>query len=192
MRRLCRRVWQCAERAAPPRQRRLGGWYPVCTWGKVERRVRCTRARGDTARRTGTHSIHEEKGWEVRNLVTFESRVRTIGTQTVNRCNAVFRTDSRPVARDGSDRAVESGRPPTGGPVRSDRKEHRSSRVSRSYGPRSITGRTERNQRNICLCCLSIGHSSKKICLCSVAFLFFDSLELIHSSNQSIYIDSFL
>ena len=38
---------------------------------------------------------------------------------------------------------VEGGRPPTGGPVRSDRKEHRSSRVSRSYGPRSITGKTE-------------------------------------------------
>ena len=28
---------------------------------------------------------------------------------------------------------VEGGRPPTGGPVRSDRKEHRSSRVSRSF-----------------------------------------------------------
>jgi hypothetical protein len=40
---------------------------------------------------------------------------------------------------------VESGRPPTGGPVRSDRKEHRSSLVSRSYGPRSITGRTKRD-----------------------------------------------
>ena len=80
----------------------------------------------------------KRKGWEVRNLVTFKPRERTIGTQTVNRCNAVFRTDSRPVARDGSDRAVESGRPPTGGPVRSDRKEHRSSRVTtvrRTYVP---------------------------------------------------------
>jgi hypothetical protein len=38
---------------------------------------------------------------------------------------------------------VESGRPPTGGPVRSDRKEQRSSQVSRFFGPRSITGRTE-------------------------------------------------
>ncbi len=37
---------------------------------------------------------------------------------------------------------VESGRPPTGGPVRSDRKEPRSSRVSRPFGTRSITGRT--------------------------------------------------
>jgi hypothetical protein len=70
--------------------------------------------------------------------VTFESRVRTIGTQSVNRWDAVFQTGSRPVARDGSDRAVESGRPPTGGPVRSDRKEHRSSRVTtvrRTYVP---------------------------------------------------------
>ena len=49
------------------------------------------------------------------------------------------------------------------------------------------------NQRNVLLfVCFSIVHSSKSECLCSVAFLFFESLELIHSSNQSIYIDSFL
>jgi hypothetical protein len=36
------------------------------------------------------------------------------------------------------------GQAPTGGPVCSDRKEHRSARVARSFGPRSITGRTER------------------------------------------------
>ena len=35
-----------------------------------------------------------------------------------------------------------SGRPPSGGPVRSDRKNTRSSRVTRPVGPRSITGRT--------------------------------------------------
>jgi hypothetical protein len=35
-----------------------------------------------------------------------------------------------------------SGRPPSGGPVRSDRKDTRSSRFTWPVGPRSITGRT--------------------------------------------------
>ncbi len=40
-------------------------------------------------------------------------------------------------------REIESGRPPTGGPVRSARKEHRSSRVSRSYGQFRLPSREE-------------------------------------------------
>ena len=131
----------CGGARSALRRRVSGGWAggtpcaPGGRWSAVcDARVRGEILRGAQA----PTAIHEEKGWEVRNLVTFESRVRTIGTQSVNRWNAVFRTGSRPVARDGSDRAVESGRPPTGGPVRSDRKEHRSSQVTtvrRTYVP---------------------------------------------------------
>ena len=49
------------------------------------------------------------------------------------------------------------------------------------------------NQRNVLLfVCFSIGPSSKRDAFVRSLSLSFDSLELIHSSNQSIYIDSFL
>jgi hypothetical protein len=48
-----------------------------------------------------------------------------------------------PAKRDGIARAVDSGRPPPKGrPVRSDREGTAFSRVTRSFGPRSIAGRS--------------------------------------------------
>jgi hypothetical protein len=82
----------------------------------------------DTARRTGRKARRSGSSGPV----SHES-VQSVHNLCFRR-NAVFRTEGRPVARDGSDRAVESGRPPTGRPVRSDREKHCSSRVTWSFG----------------------------------------------------------
>ena len=76
-------------------------------------------------------------------------RVRCV--QNVHRPRNAGFQPSRPDARDGRDRVVECGRPPTGGPVRSDRKEQTffpslsSLRDSFHYGKNEIVPETFKN-----------------------------------------------
>ena len=99
-------------------------------------------------RSAGTQSLQHamRKAEESWNVPRYKAWPRTFGTQL---CSGDTRSSTsfsgRPdTQRDGSDRAVESGRPPTGGPVRSDRERtpffpsHSVLRTSFHYGKNDL------------------------------------------------------
>jgi hypothetical protein len=110
-----RTQWRSAP-LQPPRQRRLGGWYPVCTGGRWN--TECVvRARGEM-HGTLTERLAKKKAGNQRHafpdIGERARRLRRGGP-------GVSRLAAGQAKRDGSDRADENGRPPMLGPVRSDR-----------------------------------------------------------------------
>ncbi len=93
--------------------------------------------------RTGSFRNENLRKAEEAGTSVTESHGRVQLVNKVFQGNAEILAGSRPEQGTGETGAVEGGRPPTGGPVRPDRKEHRSSRVTRSFGPRSVTEKTE-------------------------------------------------
>ena len=145
---------KAARSAAAAAQRRRRGGTHQCPWGMVERRG-WNRGAGRNARaRRRAVSLREKGDWDVCLALFMGERVQLVHGQTQTQTQVVLVlsesgfTRTRPVSRVGpvrvgSDRdGRERPAADRGGPVRSDRKEPRSSRVTRPFGTRSITGRT--------------------------------------------------
>jgi hypothetical protein len=136
------RHWAAAcgsARSALRRRRRLGGGTPRAPRGRWS--ASCgARVRGEILQGAQALAVFTKRKAGKSGTSGPTSRERTVDTQFVFGRNAMFRTESRPAAREGSDRAVESGRSPTGGPVRSDRERtlffprHSVLRTSFHYG----------------------------------------------------------